>query len=177
MCLHLYQITFTIMNQRLQQFLTLEQLSPSKFADILGIQRSGISHILSGRNKPSYDFIERILTKFPNLNAEWLLLGKGKPYKIAPSESTNQFVVDQPPVTTNEAIDREPDIFSILPQEETEAPDNEEIIEDIKPDKPYENPKNKHSLPNYREISHSKEAKKQIVRITVFYSDGTFEER
>lgn len=69
------------MNNRLQQFLSLENLTPSALADKLGVQRSGLSHILSGRNKPGYDFIKKILTNFPEINSEWLLLGKGKPYK------------------------------------------------------------------------------------------------
>lgn len=69
------------MKERLEQFLSLEQLTPARFADILGIQRSGISHILSGRNKPSYDFIEKVMSKYPLLNIDWLITGKGKVYK------------------------------------------------------------------------------------------------
>lgn len=69
------------MNNRLQQFLDLENLSPARLADMLGVQRSGVSHILSGRNKPGYDFIHKLLTKFPSLSADWFLTGKGKPYK------------------------------------------------------------------------------------------------
>ena len=72
---------YKIMDKRLQQFLELEDLTPSKLADILQIQRSGISHLLSGRNKPSFDFIQGILINFPQINPEWLILGKGKPYK------------------------------------------------------------------------------------------------
>ena len=69
------------MNTRLQQFLELENLTPARLADMLGVQRSGLSHILSGRNKPSYDFLTRILAKFPHINADWLLTGRGKAYK------------------------------------------------------------------------------------------------
>ena len=69
------------MNRRLQQFLELENLSPARLADMLGVQRSGVSHILSGRNKPGFDFIQKLLTKFPSLSADWFLTGKGKPYK------------------------------------------------------------------------------------------------
>ena len=68
------------MNTRLQQFLTLENLSPARLADMLGVQRSGMSHLLSGRNKPGYDFILKLCTKFPDLNANWFITGKGKPY-------------------------------------------------------------------------------------------------
>ncbi|MDD2584223.1 MAG: helix-turn-helix transcriptional regulator [Bacteroidales bacterium] len=69
------------MKDRLQQFLDLEQLTPAKLADILEVQRSGLSHILSGRNKPGFDFINKLLTKFPSLNSDWLITGKGKVYK------------------------------------------------------------------------------------------------
>ena len=69
------------MKDRLHQFLTAEQLSPGHFADSLGVQRSGVSHILSGRNKPGFDFIEKFLTHFPTVNAEWLITGRGKMYK------------------------------------------------------------------------------------------------
>ena len=69
------------MNNRLQQFLELENITPARLADTLGVQRSGLSHILSGRNKPGYEFITKLLIKFPHINSDWLLLGKGKPYK------------------------------------------------------------------------------------------------
>ena len=69
------------MNNRLQQFLELENITPARLADTLGVQRSGLSHILSGRNKPGYEFLTKLLTKFPHINSDWLLLGKGKPYK------------------------------------------------------------------------------------------------
>ena len=69
------------MNRRLQQFLELEQLKPAQFADIMGIQRSNVSHILSGRNKPGFDFIQKFLLKFPSVNPDWLLLGRGKPLR------------------------------------------------------------------------------------------------
>lgn len=66
---------------RILQILNTEQLSSAKFADILGVQRSSISHILSGRNKPSLDFIEKIFTKFTQLDPDWLILGKGEMYR------------------------------------------------------------------------------------------------
>ena len=69
------------MNNRLQQFLELENITPARLADTLGVQRSGLSHILSGRNKPGFEFITKLLTKFPHINSEWLIMGKGKPYK------------------------------------------------------------------------------------------------
>ncbi len=70
-----------IMKDRLQKIIISEGLTPAILADEIGVQRSGISHILSGRNNPSYDFLQKILIRFPKLNAEWLLLGQGSMYK------------------------------------------------------------------------------------------------
>ncbi len=56
-------------------------MSSSKFADVIGVQRSSISHILSGRNKPSFDFLQKTLKAFPLLNADWLILAKGDMYE------------------------------------------------------------------------------------------------
>jgi transcriptional regulator with XRE-family HTH domain len=52
------------------------QLTPSEFADRIGVQRSSISHVLSGRNKPGLDFLEKILNTFPEIDAAWLITGK-----------------------------------------------------------------------------------------------------
>ena len=69
------------MNRRFQTILDLENLSPAQLADRLGVQRSGISHILSGRNKPSFELLQRVVQSFPEISAEWLITGKGKPLK------------------------------------------------------------------------------------------------
>jgi transcriptional regulator with XRE-family HTH domain len=53
------------------------QLSASLFADKIGVQRSSISHILSGRNKPSLDFVLKITGEFKDVDIHWLLNGKG----------------------------------------------------------------------------------------------------
>lgn len=69
------------MKDRLQTILNLEKLTASQLASLLDIQRSTLSNILGGRNKPSFELIRGILTKLPNLNIEWLLDGIGQPYK------------------------------------------------------------------------------------------------
>jgi transcriptional regulator with XRE-family HTH domain len=65
------------MKERIIKFIDVENLSAAKFADDIGVQRSTVSHILSGRNNPSFDFIQKILTKYKSLNAEWLIMGTG----------------------------------------------------------------------------------------------------
>ncbi len=66
---------------RLQVIFEREGISASIFADRIGVQRSAISHILSGRNKPGFDLLQKIIAKFPTINTEWLITGLGDPYK------------------------------------------------------------------------------------------------
>jgi len=88
------------MKERLLQIIDLEQLTPSKFADIIGVQRSSVSHIISGRNKPSFDFLQKTLKAFPGLNADWLIMGEGTMYERMGREvSGNLF---DPPLQGNE---------------------------------------------------------------------------
>jgi transcriptional regulator with XRE-family HTH domain len=70
-----------IMRDRIIQFLKSENKSSSQLAEEIGVQPSGISHILSGRNKPSLDFILKMLEKYKFLSTEWLLFGTGPMYK------------------------------------------------------------------------------------------------
>lgn len=69
------------MKNRISKFLKVENINSSKFADEIGVQRSCISHILSGRNNPSLDLIQKILLRFDYINAEWLITGKGEMFK------------------------------------------------------------------------------------------------
>ncbi len=70
-------------NIRLRLILDKEELTSSQFANIVGYRPSSISHILSGRNKPGFDFIQEILKKFDTINPEWLILGRGEMYRTA----------------------------------------------------------------------------------------------
>jgi transcriptional regulator with XRE-family HTH domain len=63
------------MINRLKVIMEKEGLNPSQLADKLNIQRSGLSHILSGRNNPSLDFVKKVLTKFPQYGMEWFIFG------------------------------------------------------------------------------------------------------
>ncbi len=62
---------------RILQILKEEELTSSKFAIKLGVQPSSISHIISGRNKPSLDFLQKVLKNFTSINPLWLIMGKG----------------------------------------------------------------------------------------------------
>ena len=69
------------MQDQIQEILAKERLSSSQFADRIGVQRSSVSHVLSGRNKPGFDFIQKILVAFPEINGDWLITGSGEMYK------------------------------------------------------------------------------------------------
>lgn len=61
---------------RIKMVIKMYNLTSSAFADRIGVQRSSVSHILTGRNNPSLDFIEKTLNHFPRVNADWLIMGK-----------------------------------------------------------------------------------------------------
>lgn len=61
----------------MEKLLAHYELSASSFADAIGVQRSSISHLLSGRNRPSLDFVLKVIARFPEVNLYWLLNGKG----------------------------------------------------------------------------------------------------
>lgn len=66
------------MNTRLLRFLEAENITQSQFADALGITRATVSHILSGRNRPGFEFLESLALRYPELNLEWLITGRGR---------------------------------------------------------------------------------------------------
>lgn len=99
------------MKERILEFLTKENKSSSVFAEEIGVQPSGISHILSGRNNPSLDFVIKMLERYKFLSTEWLLFGKGPMYK---DKNTGTLFDDteidpgqtiKPPVVTPEVQD------------------------------------------------------------------------
>lgn len=71
------------MKDRIQYLLEKQNLTPTRFADMVGLNRSAMSHIISGRNKPSLDVITKILQTFPALNSDWLLFGKEPMYTLS----------------------------------------------------------------------------------------------
>lgn len=66
-----------MISERLKIIIDYYQLSSSSFADSLGVQRSSLSHILNGRNKPSLDFIMKVDKTFPEVSLQWLLYNEG----------------------------------------------------------------------------------------------------
>lgn len=131
---------------RILNLLREENLSSSKFADILGVQRSSISHIISGRNKPSLDFIQKVLKNFTTISPDWLIIGKGEMYLKTEQQ---EFAFDSPLTV------------------ETEKKE-EKIGETVKEE---DNSSNSVNFSN-----NTLPVVKNIDRIIVFFDDGTFEE-
>lgn len=99
--------------KRLELILEYYGLNASAFADKIGVQRSSLSHLLSGRNKPSLDFILKILEVFPDIDLYWILNGKGSfPKKIAevsPIIATQNTSPTSTPILNNQEVT---DLFS-----------------------------------------------------------------
>ncbi|MBI9052994.1 MAG: helix-turn-helix transcriptional regulator [Bacteroidales bacterium] len=142
------------MKDRIIQFLRENNLTSTKFADVIGVQRSSISHILSGRNKPSFDFIEKMLIAYPDLDAQWLITGKGDMNSPQPS----LFNHNKTEENCENLTQRESNIqFSSTIGHEISGSQN--II-----------PKIESSNNNSRNLE------KEIDRVMIFYSDGTFKD-
>ena len=65
------------MHDRIKNWIESKRIKSSSFADKIGVNRATISHILSGRNKPSVDFLRKMESSFPDLNLNWLISGVG----------------------------------------------------------------------------------------------------
>lgn len=139
------------MNTRLKQFLAAENITQSQFADKIEVVRASVSHVLSGRNNPSYEFIKAIMAKYPTLNIEWLIFGKGKMYK----ESTGNDHFKE-----GELFD---DLFS-----ETELRHHEPL--------PVADPVNSPSIISQTEAVQETIRQRSVSKIIVLFDDGSYQE-
>ncbi len=86
--------------QKLEKILVYFQLSASAFADKIGVQRSSLSHLLSGRNKPSLEFVIKITETFPEVDLYWFLFDQG----TFPKSDTagNHSAIEETPLKKND---------------------------------------------------------------------------
>ena len=75
------------MINRINLILQAKNITAKQFAEEIGIQPSGMSHIMSGRNNPSLEFVNKVIRRYPEIDANWLLLGKGQMYASGVTES------------------------------------------------------------------------------------------
>jgi transcriptional regulator with XRE-family HTH domain len=140
------------LSDKIKQILTTKNISPSHFADEIGIQRSSMSHILAGRNKPSLDIVQKIIKRFPDLGVAWILDDENLPVThpedplLARSEQTQK--------KTPEA--KYPDF-----QEKT-----------MRPSRPETEERNS----NHMSVKPETTIEKKVDRVMIFYTDGTFQE-
>ena len=140
------------MKERLLEFLKTENKSSAQLAEEIGVQASGISHILSGRNNPSLDFVLKMLEKYQFLSTDWLLFGKGSMYK----ETKMHSLFDE---------------FGSNDQK-NDSGKVEDAFEDEKIDE-----KQAVSMPEKKDLSLLNiRRKSSISRIVIFYTDSSFEE-
>lgn len=185
------------MNSRISLLLRAKNISPAQLADELGVQRSGISHILNGRNKPSLDFIQKLIKSYPDVSISWLMFGTGpmmNPYPqkeevMKENKSVNASqasLIDLFPMTDDvndvEAIlkgSEEGKNYSVLAEKENVTP----AIKHIQENEQKNNDDNNNSgikeinssTPDVYGVMKSEQSlDRKIKRIVIFYSDKTF---
>jgi transcriptional regulator with XRE-family HTH domain len=139
------------MKERLIEFLRNENKSSAQLAEEIGVQASGISHIISGRNNPSLDFVLKMLEKYQFLSTEWLLFGKGSMYR----EAKMQNLFDYSPVSGNDGKELKPE--------------PEYVNTDINRRRTENGNSHEQDIPVNKESS-------GIVKIVWFYDNNSFEE-
>ncbi|MFC5045789.1 helix-turn-helix domain-containing protein [Aquimarina hainanensis] len=158
-------------SKRLEELMNYYALSASAFADSLSIGRSSISHILSGRNKPSLDFVLKITERYNEVELEWLLQGKGTfpaSKQTAPPVTSSPPVSVSPQVPAETATDTAQDLFSEpastpvvnTPVHAPTAPSSHQVPDTSAPVEAIK----KAIVPFSNDID----------RIVIFFSDGTF---
>jgi len=138
------------MKDRIVKIMERERMGQAQFASAIGIQRAAMSHIISGRNNPSLDVMLKILHRYPQLNPDWLLFGKGE--MLRSSDSSVEQVEDQ---------------VKTPPQLHLMADDHVEVSQAAL---------NTEREPLEKQMAISVEkTSKTVSRIMVFYSDNTYD--
>lgn len=188
------------MVDRILLVLKIKNLTPSKFADEIGIQRSSMSHIMGGRNLPSLDLITKILKKYPDINSEWLIQGVGPMMKTMQIDLFEQQTENRPVEIPAPVIDAQPEMQAINEQKAVQEPEKTaekapEIIQpeiklpeikEVEPEKPKpaeaEIPpvkiEQRENVPEKPEVSSAKktDVSPGIEKIVIFYKNRTFRE-
>ncbi len=143
------------MKSRIQSIIQHYRLTPSRFADQIGVQRSAVSHILSGRNNPGLDFLAKLMDNYPDISGDWLITGKGEMLKKK---------VQKPAFAAT--------LFSTEPPDVKDPEDRAEyqVVAKPKAEEVPMVPQNSASaLPSQATTA------KSIARIVIFYDDHSFE--
>ena len=160
------------LNSRIQKIINYSELSLSEFADEIGVQRSNISHVLSGRNKPSLDFLMKIKDRFPEIQWEWLIEGKGAMIfsENEAASTPSSYSLEESKINDDEPIIT--GLFSIPSQEIDENTKREEEKSEISEPIQYNIVEN---TPEISETETPTEKGNNIKKIVFFYENGKFE--
>ncbi|HOH85039.1 MAG TPA: helix-turn-helix domain-containing protein [Bacteroidales bacterium] len=188
------------MVDRILLVLKIKNLTPSKFADEIGIQRSSMSHIMSGRNMPSLDLITKILGRYPDINSDWLVKGEGPMTKTFQIDLFDQAAENKTPEATPKPKDDQPvtepvndikkeDVVEKSEENQLKTPVKETERVDIKPvepviqvplqeeEKPAEkNTEQKASIGQAENTMALPANEPAIEKIVIFYKNRTFKE-
>ena len=126
------------MIERINLLLKAKNVSARQFAEEIGIQPSGMSHILSGRNNPSLDFVMKVVKRWPEVNINWLMFGKGEMYAGVPlsvlepvphtsepqsaGQATEQYDLFTTQAQPDTPVASEPPVFSPMPSPMRQEP-------------------------------------------------------
>jgi len=139
------------MNSRIKHFMDYKGISSSELADTIGVQRSNVTHVLQGRNKPSFQFISKLLETYPEINAKWLIMGGENMLEQGAAEQQQLFPSEEKKAILEESKD-------------LERASNKPVQKIVQSSEPIQN-----KVP-------SALVGKEIERIVVFYTDQTFKE-
>ena len=153
------------LSAKIELLIQAKKLSASQFADTLGIPRSSISHILSGRNKPSLDVVQKILIAFPEIPAEELL-----------DDKRDLSITVSAPKVTSTPTSVTPSLFDAVFPSAPESPKNS-LAEQTIVQSNLRRPKEPTISTRPEELvapSIPQRLEKSIERVIIFYTDGTF---
>lgn len=170
------------MEDRIRIILKAKNITAATFADKIGVQRSAISHIFSGRNNPSLDFLQRILKAYPDINAEWLMNGRGEMYRDTLTLFNTEAYTQPSPKLIEKQTKSQTTIFNTM---ETQPISNvgtvmnklsniNQIVEDTTV-RNFEQ-KNEAQLNTSSTPEMTQKPVKKIERIIVFFTDKSFSE-
>lgn len=154
------------MEERIKKFMEYKGISPSELADSIGVQRSNVTHVLKNRNKPSFQFIEKMLQVYPELNAKWLLLGTGSMIENAPRSKTLFDQLTEQTTTANASAPAEKNVTIELPKETPKVEDQKEVK--------LTNPVHEKKEPDNSIKDQFFSQEKPIERLIIFFKDQTF---
>lgn len=164
--------------ERLLKLIADNNMSAKQFAAEVGIQAGTISNIVNGRNNPSLDVMQRVLNRFRTLSSDWLILGVGNMYRTEGGKENRDT-----PIAQNTDKQQE------IPGFGDTIAEQQQVVPTMEP-QPLSRPMSSStsamamsremqppaSTKKQQTAQVEQPAAKQIERIIVFYSDGTFDE-